>query len=90
MSRIEDHPVSLAESEAPTTPGEVLRQARGDAGWTLGKLARALDVSVSALSDVERNRAPMFPPETVRLVARILEVNEYALMDAVAARKDQQ
>lgn len=51
---------------------ELLRAERKRAGKTLGDVARALNVSLPYLSDVERGTRPPLSPERIQQVAALL------------------
>jgi transcriptional regulator with XRE-family HTH domain len=54
------------------TFGEVLRQAREEAGVTMGELARHLGVSVPYMSDVERGKKPPLVGPRLEQAARYI------------------
>lgn len=67
------------------TFGLLLRAAREKTGMTMGALARALDVSVPYISDVERGQRAPLSDEKLERVVSILHADRSAL-EAAAAR----
>lgn len=59
--------------------GQTVRTLREDAGKTMGDLARALDVSVTYVSDIERGQRPPPSAETVDAIAKFLGVDSLGL-----------
>lgn len=65
--------------------GTLLRRLREEAGWSMGQLARALEISTPYLSDVERgNRAP-FTSERIALIAHELNLKAESHADLLTA-----
>lgn len=64
--------------------GDFLRRTRKQAGFTLGKLARELEVSLTYLSDVERNERPPLNASRIDRVGQILRVEPSRLHEAAA------
>jgi len=66
------------------TFGELHRWLRKQAGLTMGDVARVLDVSVSFVSDVERdNRAP-FTKDKIMTISEHLDADPTVLLSAAA------
>jgi transcriptional regulator with XRE-family HTH domain len=62
--------------------GDLLRTLRRKANKTLGNVARELGVSIVYLSDVERGNRKPFNTERLIQLARYLEVDAAALIEA--------
>ena len=71
----------------PKRFGEVLRQARRDAGKTLGEIARLLDVSTVYVSDVERGNRRPFARERILKIADFLRKDAGPLLTAADCEK---
>jgi transcriptional regulator with XRE-family HTH domain len=63
----------------------MLREAREAAGKSQGELARALGVSVTYVSDVERNTRAPFTPVRAWMAADFLGANAHDMADASVA-----
>jgi len=64
--------------------GALLRKAREDAGKSMGALARHLCVSVTFVSDVERNTRAPFTRDKIDEAAAFLSADPTALHEAAA------
>lgn len=64
------------------TFGRVLRAARLGSALSLRQIARAINVSVTYLSDVERGERPPLSWERIATVARVLGADERVLTNA--------
>jgi transcriptional regulator with XRE-family HTH domain len=67
--------------------GAMLRQERKKAGKTLDDVARALDCTVSYLSDVELSRRKAFPTAKILDLASILGCDVQPLIAAAAKER---
>lgn len=64
--------------------GTLLRKAREEAHWGMGDLAQHLEVSLTYLSDVERDRRPPLAADRILKAAAALEVEPDTLLRAAA------
>jgi transcriptional regulator with XRE-family HTH domain len=67
--------------------GEILREARKNAGLSLSKLAVQLGVTKVYVSDVERGLRNPFTQQRIRDVAEILNLDPTALSRAAAVQR---
>jgi transcriptional regulator with XRE-family HTH domain len=70
-----------------TTFGEQFREQRKRAGKTLGQTAQHLGISLTYLSDVERDQRPPLNPERIRAAAAWFEIDPTELLEAAAERQ---
>jgi transcriptional regulator with XRE-family HTH domain len=70
-----------------TTFGELFREERKRAGKTLGQTAQHLGISLTYLSDVERNQRPPLNPERIRTAAAWFGIDPTELLAAAAERQ---
>jgi transcriptional regulator with XRE-family HTH domain len=63
----------------------MLRQLRQESEKTLGALARHLAVSVTYLSDVERDQRPPLSRERIQQTAQFLGIDAAPLLESAAA-----
>jgi ribosome-binding protein aMBF1 (putative translation factor) len=78
------HKRSRRDPESVATPRlpDVIRNARRQAGWSQGELARRASISRTAVNRAERGRAdPTL--ETLRALVRVLPVHVHNLIAAV-------
>ncbi|RCL29424.1 DUF4115 domain-containing protein [Pseudomonas sp. AFG_SD02_1510_Pfu_092] len=68
-------------------PGELLRQARENRGWSQAEVARKLNLTVSSLNHVETGAFDKLPGHTfargyIRAYAKLMDLDQAALVDA--------
>jgi transcriptional regulator with XRE-family HTH domain len=64
-----EHPTASDQESGPPDPGEALKRARHQRGWSLGDVAQASGLSSSFLSSVERGESDIAYRRLVRLAA---------------------
>lgn len=69
------------------TYGELLRELRKQKRKTLGDVARALDVTVAYVSDVELGRRNPLAREQTLIVAELFEIDATELLRAAVATR---
>jgi transcriptional regulator with XRE-family HTH domain len=71
MAKEANRELAAAPPATPQTFGQLLRAERERAGKTMGELAGALGISVTAISDAERDLEPLSLPSIHRIAAAL-------------------
>lgn len=79
------HPEAVAATRE--NPGEILRQARENRGWSQAEVAHKLNLTVSSLSNLEAGAFDKLPGHTfargyIRAYAKLLDMDQAALVQA--------
>ncbi|NES09895.1 helix-turn-helix domain-containing protein, partial [Pseudomonas laurentiana] len=79
------HPEAVAATRE--NPGEILRQARENRGWSQAEVAHKLNLTVSSLNNLEAGAFDKLPGHTfargyIRAYAKLLDMDQAALVQA--------